>query len=79
MAMNYSQDDWLALFNRAEQNLSSSPTQYKAPTVGTEAFAKTIDHTLLKLEATGEQVDDLCEEAKRFNFKVCDVPLMRNF
>ena len=47
----------------------SSPVQYEAPSVGTEAFAKTIDHTLLKLEATGEQVDNLCEEAKRFNFK----------
>ena len=61
------------MFDQTEQELSSSPVQYEAPGVGTEAFAKTIDHTLLKLEATGEQVDSLCEEAKRFNFKARNV------
>ena len=61
------------MFDQTEQELSSSPTQYEAPSVGTTAFAKTIDHTLLKLEATGEQVDNLCEEAKRFNFKARNV------
>ena len=73
MTARYTQDEWLAIFDQAEQNLASSPTDYKAPSVGTEAFAKTIDHTLLKLDATGEQVDSLCEEAKIFNFKVCNV------
>ena len=68
----YSQDEWLAMFDQTEQNLSNSPIHYKAPNVETEAFAKTIDHTLLKLEATGEQVDILCEEARRHNFKVCN-------
>lgn len=34
-------------------------------------FAQTIDHTLLKPDATAEQIDRLCEEAKRFGFKVC--------
>jgi deoxyribose-phosphate aldolase len=35
-------------------------------------MAQTIDHTLLKPEATTEMIDKLCEEAVRFNFKaVC--------
>ena len=71
MATKYTQDEWLTIFDQAEQNLPRSPLKYKVPSVGTAAFAKTIDHTLLKLEATGEQVDTLCEEAKRHQFKVC--------
>ena len=71
MATRYTQDEWLALFDQAEQNLPSGPLEYTAPSAGTAAFAKTIDHTLLKLEASGEQVDTLCEEAKRHGFKVC--------
>lgn len=72
MTTRYTQDEWLAIFDQADQNLPSGPLEYKAPSVGTATFAKTIDHTLLKLEATGKQVDTLCEEAKRYNFKsVC--------
>ena len=73
MTTRYTQDEWLAIFDQAEQNPNSTSIEYKAPSVGTEAFAKSIDHTLLKLEATGEQVDTLCEEAKKYNFKVCNV------
>ena len=29
-----------------------------------------IDHTLLKLDATKEQIDKLCEEARKHDFKV---------
>lgn len=72
MTTRYTQDEWLAIFAQAGQNLPRTPLEYKAPNVGTAAFAKTIDHTLLKPEATGKQVDVLCEEARRHNFKVCD-------
>ncbi|MFM9533127.1 MULTISPECIES: deoxyribose-phosphate aldolase [Lysinibacillus] len=38
-------------------------------------FARMIDHTLLKAEATKEQIDKLCAEAKQFNFaSVCVNP-----
>ena len=71
----YTQEEWLAVFDQVEQDLNnkppSIPSRYEAPGVGTSAFAKTIDHTLLKLEATGGQVDSLCEEARRFDFQVC--------
>ena len=71
MTTRYTQDEWLAIINEAERNLPSKPIEYKAPILGTEDFAKSIDHTLLKLGATEEQIDLLCEEANRYNFKVC--------
>lgn len=38
-------------------------------------FARMIDHTLLKTEATKEQIETLCAEAKQFNFaSVCVNP-----
>ncbi|MGE6603771.1 deoxyribose-phosphate aldolase [Lysinibacillus fusiformis] len=38
-------------------------------------FARMIDHTLLKAEATKEQIEKLCTEAKQFNFaSVCVNP-----
>ncbi len=41
----------------------------------TEKFAKYIDHTLLKPEATPEQIDTLCDEAIKYGFKsVCISP-----
>ena len=33
-------------------------------------FHKSIDHTLLKPDATLEQIDELCEEAVKYGFKV---------
>ncbi len=37
-------------------------------------FAKTVDHTLLKPDATEEQVVKLCEEAARFHFAAVCIP-----
>lgn len=70
MTNRYTQDEWLAIFSQAKGNLEVARAEYKAPNIGTEDFAKSIDHTLLKLDATKEQVDQLCEEARRHNFKV---------
>ena len=73
MTTRYTDEEWLDPINQAEKDLPSTPVIFKAPDVGTEAFAKTIDHTLLKLDATKEQVDAICEEARRFDFKVCSL------
>ena len=70
MTTRYTDDEWETIIDEAEGNLPKTPVEYKAPTVGSEEFAKTIDHTILKLDATKEQVDAICEEARRFNFKV---------
>lgn len=42
----------------------------RSPVGPSEDLAKYIDHTLLKFDATDEQIDRLCEEAKQFGFKV---------
>lgn len=70
MTNRYTQDEWLAIIEYAKECFHIPRARYKAPNIGTEDFAKSIDHTLLKLEATKEQIDKLCEEARRHNFKV---------
>lgn len=43
---------------------------YDAPRAGSKEFAETVDHTLLKLDATSSQIDALCSEARTEGFKV---------
>lgn len=69
MTNRYTQDEWLAIFERAKWDLPSTHVEYKAASLGSEEFAKTFDHTLLKVDATKEQIDSLCNEARRHNFK----------
>lgn len=46
----------------------------------TENIAKMIDHTLLKPEATKQQIEALCEEAREYNFaSVCVNPTWVSF
>jgi deoxyribose-phosphate aldolase len=44
--------------------------KYDAPGAGTKELAKTVDHTLLKLDAKKEGIDSLCSEARIEGFKV---------
>jgi len=41
-----------------------------ASTIGSKELAQTIDHTVLKLDATAAQIDSLCSEARTEGFKV---------
>ena len=70
MALSHTNDEWLTIFEQAENGISSTFPDYKAPGLETENFAKSIDHTLLKPDATQSQIDRLCDEAKRHDFKV---------
>lgn len=70
MTNRYTQNEWLAIIDESKRNLHNRRIDYKAPNIGTRNFSRTIDHTLLKLDATKEQVDKLCEEARRHDFKV---------
>ncbi|KAF1964797.1 aldolase [Bimuria novae-zelandiae CBS 107.79] len=46
--------------------------KYDAPKVASTEFAKTVDHTVLKLDTKEAQIDSLCAEARVENFKsVC--------
>ena len=69
MTLPSTQDEWLAVIYRAQHDMPSEPVSYKAPKLGTVEFAKYIDHTLLKLEATEAQISQLCDEAVRHSFK----------
>ncbi|KAL8761553.1 MAG: hypothetical protein Q9203_007721 [Teloschistes exilis] len=72
MADRYIQSEWRTMIDAAERNLPNTLPKHKAPTLGSVDFAKCIDHTLLKLEATREKIDELCEEARRHDFQsVC--------
>ncbi|KAF2150096.1 deoxyribose-phosphate aldolase [Myriangium duriaei CBS 260.36] len=48
--------------------LSSVPTTSSHTIPARDAIAQTIDHTLLKTDATGEQIDTLCAEAQQYGF-----------
>ena len=71
MTNRYTHDEWLAIIKQAERELPSEPVEYKAVSIASKEFAKIIDHTLLKEDATKTQIDMLCEEARRHNFKAC--------
>ena len=77
MTTGHTDEEWQAIVDQAEHSLPKPPAECKAPDAGSEAFAKMIDHTLLKLDATEEQIDALCEEARRFDFKVCNLCIER--
>lgn len=57
------------MIKQAEKHLSKEHFQYNAVSILSEEFAKAIDHTLLKLDATREQIDLLCNEARVHGFK----------
>ena len=70
MTTRYTQEEWLQVIKNAEQALPATNVQYKAPLLGSEDFSRRIDHTLLKSEATKEQIDQICQEAMRDSFYV---------
>lgn len=73
MAARNTTEEWFTSIEQAEKGIPSTFPEYKAPGLGSEEFSQSIDHTLLKLEATQAQIDGLCEEARNNNFKV-DLP-----
>jgi deoxyribose-phosphate aldolase len=46
----------------------STLAQTATPRLSGRALARYIDHTLLEPEATETQIDQLCEEARRYHF-----------
>lgn len=70
MTTRNTNDEWLNVIKEAEKGVPANFTEYKAPGLGTLGFAKCIDHTLLKLDATKHQIRELCEQARTYNFRV---------
>ncbi|KAI4196892.1 MAG: hypothetical protein LQ350_006261 [Teloschistes chrysophthalmus] len=72
MTNRYTHSEWRTMIDAAERDLPNNFPEHKAPILGSTDFAKCIDHTLLKLEATKEQIDELCQGARRHDFQsVC--------
>lgn len=63
-------EQWTAIIRQVEADVSISQQASPAADAGSPAFAKTIDHTLLKLDAQSAQIDALCAEARREGFAV---------
>ncbi|MFN3874196.1 MAG: 2-deoxyribose-5-phosphate aldolase, partial [Ignavibacterium sp.] len=54
---------------------SSYKEKTELPEISESDLAKMIDHTLLKPDATKEEIKKLCDEARQFNFaSVCVNP-----
>ena len=66
----YTNDEWATIIGEVEKEIVVSHEPYPYPDIGSPAFAKTIDHSLLKLEAKAVQFDDLCAEARVDGFAV---------
>ena len=55
--------------------MTTGPAEAKGTALSRTEFARRIDHTNLKATATGADIDQLCEEALRFDFwSVCVAP-----
>ena len=82
MTDRYTNEEWAAQIAETQKAVlkeveSGERAQkvYEGPKMrnGNEALkelAKTIDHTVLKLDATSAQIDSLCSEARTEEFKV---------
>jgi deoxyribose-phosphate aldolase len=74
--MSYSAEQWSLLMAMMENNITeirkSPPSTSNLPliTLSNEEFAQSIDHTLLKPDATPAQIDLLCDQAIHYSFKV---------
>ena len=57
---------------KAANNISEYPVDAEDLPKSAQDYAKTIDHTLLKTDATQAQIDALCDEARSYGFaSVC--------
>jgi deoxyribose-phosphate aldolase len=83
MTDRYTNEEWAAQIEETQKNVlkeagsgERSRRVYEGPKMrnGREALrelAATVDHTLLKLDATATAIDGLCSEARTEGFKVC--------
>ena len=72
MSLHFDEDQLRTGASRAGSDATSLTTPFKVQDIKASEVAQRIDHTLLKLEATSDQIDRLCQEAKQHEFKsVC--------
>ncbi|KAF2789077.1 aldolase, partial [Melanomma pulvis-pyrius CBS 109.77] len=73
MTDRYTNEEWAGQIAETQKRVQvDKARKHEAPAVGSKELAETIDHTVLKLDATGAQIDALCSEARTEGFKsVC--------
>jgi len=86
MTDRYTNEEWAAQIEETEKAVMRAVESgerarkvYEGPKMrnGKEALkqlALTVDHTVLKLDATGTAIDGLCSEARTEGFKVYSLP-----
>ncbi|KXT10556.1 hypothetical protein AC579_8332 [Pseudocercospora musae] len=76
MTTRYTDEEWSKIIADAEKRFKANGSKkYPIPEIGSEDFTRTVDHTLLKLDAKSNQFDDLCAEARINKFaNVCVRP-----
>ncbi|KXT00563.1 hypothetical protein AC578_5230 [Pseudocercospora eumusae] len=76
MTTRYTDEEWSQIIADAEKRIKVDESKkYPIPEIGSEDFTRTVDHTLLKLDAKSNQFDDLCAEARVNKFAtVCVRP-----
>jgi hypothetical protein len=65
----YTETEWRAIISDVARELQVYEQDY-CPDIDRIDIARTIDHTLLKLDANPKQIDELCAEARVANFAV---------
>jgi hypothetical protein len=78
MTNRYTDEEWTTQIERADKELVIEKKRLPVKE-SLEGLAKTVDHTLLKLEATATQIDAICAEARRDGFKVCPMRFFCHF
>ena len=69
MTTRYTPQEWRAIISEVARELEVYEQDY-CPDIRKIDIARTIDHTLLKLDASPKQIDELCGEARIANFAV---------
>ncbi|KAI9662191.1 MAG: hypothetical protein M1829_006173 [Trizodia sp. TS-e1964] len=74
-ASDWSNEQWAAEISKKIDSLKADtpPAQPFPEPTSPAAIAQLIDHTLLKPDSTQDQIDQLCDEAKKHGFKSCCV------
>jgi deoxyribose-phosphate aldolase len=71
MTNRYTDEEWTSQIAEAQKAVpNDSDDTHPTPITASSDLAQCIDHTLLNVDATEEQIDNLCSEAKEWNFKV---------
>lgn len=76
MTTRYTNAEWTSIIADFERDIDTEEGLHPSPAVGRVDLAKAIDHSLLKLDATSKQIDELCAEARVAGFAVCLLPIL---